>query len=84
MTKMISVNIETNGYGVSDPKDWSNEISNVYADVELANLSVSGNMISFKMGFSGMDDTSPEDVKMKIEEYLTINEAFEARKISCH
>jgi hypothetical protein len=84
MTKMISVNIETNGYGVSDPKDWANEISNVYADVELANLSVSGNMISFKMGFSGMDDTSPEDVKTKIEEYLTMNEAFEARNISCH
>ena len=84
MTKMISVNIETNGYGVLDPKDWANELSNVYADVELADLSVSGNMILFKMGFSGMDDTSPEDVKMKIEEYLTMNEAFEARKISCH
>jgi hypothetical protein len=81
---MISVNIETNGYCASDPKDWANEISNVYADVELADLSVSGNMILFKMGFSGMDDTSPEDVKMKIEEYLTMNEAFEARNISCH
>ena len=31
-----------------------------------------------------MDDTTPEDVKMKIEEYLTMNEAFEARNISCH
>lgn len=48
MTKMISVNIETNGYGISDPKDWANELSNVYADVELADLSILGNMILFK------------------------------------
>jgi hypothetical protein len=84
MTKMISVKIETNGYGISDPKDWANELSHVYADVEISDLSVSGNMILFKMGFSGMDDTSPEDVSRKIKEYLTMNEAFEARNISCH
>ena len=37
-----------------------------------------GNKISFKAGFSGMEDTGPDDVKMKIDEYLTMNEAFEA------
>lgn len=56
----------------------------MYADIELSDLHVSGNKIAFKIGFSGMDDTTPEDVKMKIEEYLTMNEAFEARNISCH
>ena len=24
-----------------------------------------------------MDDTEPDDIKMKIEEYLTMNEAFQ-------
>ena len=37
---------------------------------------------SFKAGFSGMEDTEPEDVKMKIDEYLTMNEAFEAKSVS--
>jgi hypothetical protein len=84
MTKLVSVNIETNGFGISNPEEWTRELSNVYADIELSDLHVSGNKIAFKMGFSGMDDTTPEDVKMKIEEYLTMNEAFEARNISCH
>jgi hypothetical protein len=29
-----------------------------------------------------MEDTEPEDVKMKIDEYLTMNEAFEAKSVS--
>jgi hypothetical protein len=45
-------------------------------------VNVSGNKISFKAGFSGMDDTEPEDIRMKIEEYLTMNEAFEVKNLS--
>jgi hypothetical protein len=29
-----------------------------------------------------MDDTEPDDIKMKIEEYLTMNEAFQAKDVS--
>jgi hypothetical protein len=29
-----------------------------------------------------MDDTEPDDVKLKIEEYLTMNEAFQANNIN--
>jgi hypothetical protein len=50
--------------------------------MEIEDVNVSGNKISFKAGFSGMDDTEPDDVKMKIEEYLTMNEAFQAKDVS--
>jgi hypothetical protein len=50
--------------------------------MQITDVNVSGNKISFKAGFSGMDDTEPDDVKMKIEEYLTMNETFQAKNIS--
>ncbi|MGC1134304.1 MAG: hypothetical protein WA941_15870 [Nitrososphaeraceae archaeon] len=82
MTKMLTVNIETGGVNENEAKDWVTELTNVYADMEIEDVNVSGNKISFKAGFSGMEDTEPEDVKMKIDEYLTMNEAFEAKSVS--
>ena len=58
------------------------KLANVYADLQIEDVNVSGNKISFKAGFQGMDDTDPEDIKTKIEEYLTMNEAFQANKIN--
>ena len=82
MTKMLNVNIETNGIDQQEAQDWVSELANVYADMEIEDVKVSGNNISFKAGLSGMEDTEPDDVKMKIEEYLSMNEAFETKNIS--
>ncbi|HZA43276.1 MAG TPA: hypothetical protein VE504_05925 [Nitrososphaeraceae archaeon] len=82
MTKMLTVNIETDGVNENEAKEWVNELTNVYADMEIEDVNVSGNKISFKAGFSGMDDTDPDDIKMKIDEYLTMNEAFHAKNVS--
>jgi hypothetical protein len=82
MTKMLNVNIETNGIDQQEAQDWVAELANVYADMEIEDIKVSGNNISFKSGLSGMEDTEPDDVKMKIEEYLSMNEAFEVKNIS--
>lgn len=82
MTKMLSVNIDTSGVDTAEAKEWVNELANVYADMQISDVNVSGNKISFKAGFSGMDDTEPDDIKMKIEEYLTMNEAFQAKNIN--
>jgi hypothetical protein len=82
MTKMLTVNIETGGVNENEAKDWVTELTNVYADMEIEDVIVSGNKISFKAGYSGMDDTEPDDIKMKIDEYLTMNEAFEAKSVS--
>jgi hypothetical protein len=82
MTKMLTVNIDTSGVDQSEATEWVNEMANVYADMEIEDVKVSGNKISFKAGFSGMDDTDPDDVKMKVEEYLTMNEAFQANDVN--
>jgi hypothetical protein len=82
MTKMLTVNIDTSGVDQNEGVEWVNEMANVYADMEIEDVKVSGNKISFKAGFSGMDDTDPDDVKMKVEEYLTMNEAFQANNVT--
>jgi hypothetical protein len=82
MTKMLTVNIDTSGVDSNEAQNWVNELSNVYADMEVGDVNVSGNKISFKAGFSGMDDTDPDDIKMKIEEYLTMNEAFQVKDLA--
>ena len=70
-----------------DPQEgeaWVNEIVNVYADMEVSEVNASKNSISFKAGFSGMDDTTPADIELKINEYITMNEAFAVQDISCN
>jgi hypothetical protein len=79
---MLNVNIDTSGIDANEAKEWVNELANVYADMQISDVNVSGNKISFKAGFSGMDDTEPDDIKMKIEEYLTMNEMFHAKSIN--
>jgi hypothetical protein len=79
---MLSVNIDTSGVDSAEAKEWVSELANIYADMQISDVNVSGNKISFKAGFSGMDDTEPDDVKMKIDEYLTMNEAFQAKNIN--
>jgi hypothetical protein len=79
---MLSVNIDTSGVDANEAKEWVNELANVYADMQVSDVNVSGNKISFKAGFSGMEDTGPDDIKMRMEEYLTMNESFQAKSIN--
>lgn len=79
---MHNVTIETSGSDQNEAKEWVNELANVYADMEVEDVNVSGNKISFKAGFSGMDDTEPDDIKMKIEEYMNMNEPFQVKDLS--
>jgi hypothetical protein len=78
---MYNVTIETTGVDSAEGKDWANELANVYADMAVADVNVSGNKISFKAGMTGMDDTEPDDIKMKLDEYATMHEAFSIKKI---
>ena len=79
---MCKVSIEASGVNQEDGKAWVDELANIYADMEIENVSVSGNKITFDAGFSGMDDTQPDDIKMRLDEYLTMNEAFQTKSIN--
>lgn len=78
---MCKVSIEANALNQEEGKAWVDELANIYADMEIENVSVSGNKITFDAGFSGMDDTQPDDIKMRLDEYLTMNEAFQTKSI---
>ena len=80
MTTMIQVNLETEN--VNNAEEWVNEIANVYADMEISDISISGNKISFKAGLSGMDDTTSDDIRLKIDEYATMSDT-QLKNISC-
>lgn len=79
---MCKVAIEANAINQEEGKAWVDELANIYADMEIENVSVSGNKITFDAGFSGMDDTQPDDIKMRLDEYLTMNEAFQTKSIN--
>ena len=53
MTKMFNVNIDTEGLNQSEAQEWANKLANVYTDMEVSDVNVSGNKISFKAGYSG-------------------------------
>ncbi len=79
---MFNVNIDTDGFDSNEAQEWVNELANVYADMEVSDVNISGNKINFKTGFSGMDDTEPDDVRMKLDEYITMHETFNIKNIS--
>ena len=81
MTKMYNVTVETTGVDANEAKEWANELANVYADMSVLDVNVSGGKISFKAGMTGMDDTEPDDIRMKLDEYLVMHEAFSVKKI---
>ena len=70
MTKMYKVTIDASGINQDEGKVWVEELANIYADMEIADVSVSGSKISFNAGFSGMDDTKPDDIKMRLDDIL--------------
>ena len=74
MTTMIQVNLDTDNVDKEQAQEWVNEITNVYADMEISDVNISGNKISFKAGLSGMDDTTSDDIKLKIDEYATMSD----------
>lgn len=82
MTKMFNVNIDAEGFDQNEAQEWVNEMANVYADMEVSDVNVSGNKINFKAGFSGMDDTTEDDIRMKLDEYMTMHELFQAKNVS--
>ena len=79
---MMTVTIYTAGIDAYEAQEWVNELTNINSDMETEDVNVSGNNVSFKVGFSGMDDIDPRDIATRIEEYLRTNEAFKATNIS--
>lgn len=74
MTKMIKVELDVENVNTDQAKYWVDEITNQYADLVVDNVNISGNKVTFSIGSPSMDDLSADDIKFRIEEYLTMNE----------
>ncbi|MER5174171.1 MAG: hypothetical protein ABJB73_00095 [Candidatus Nitrosocosmicus sp.] len=82
MTKMFNVTIDTEGVNADEAQAWTEELANVYADMEVSDIKITGNKINFKTGLSGMDDTNADDIRMKLDEYKEMHEQFKINNIS--
>ena len=82
MTKMFNVTIDTEGVNADEAQAWTEELANVYADMEVSDIQITGNKINFKTGLSGMDDTNADDIRMKLDEYKEMHEQFKINNIS--
>ena len=80
---MIRVNLDTENVDKNEAQEWVHEIVNVYADMEVSDVNISGKKVSFQAGLSGMDDTTSDDIRQKIDEYIAMNETLPIKKISC-
>ena len=52
---------------------WVNEIANQYADLVITNVNTGNDKISFDIGSPSMEDLTAQDIKFRMEEYLTMN-----------
>jgi hypothetical protein len=69
---MFNVSMNIGDVTQGEASTWAQELANIYADMEIDNIKMSGN----KIFSAGMDDTQPDDINMRIEQYLTMNEIF--------
>jgi hypothetical protein len=74
MTKMHKVELDVENVKSDQAKYWVDEIANQYADLVVENINIGGNKVSFSVGSPSMDDLSADDIKFRLEEYLTMNE----------
>jgi hypothetical protein len=74
LTKLFNVSFNVNGVDEAEAKLWIGELENVFADIEIDNVSVSNDRICFSAGLSGNDDTAPDDIRIRLNEYLAMNE----------
>ena len=75
MTKMHTVELDVEGAKREDVEYWVNEIANQYADLAIENVNLAGNKVAFKIGSPSMEDISADDIKFRLQEYMTMNEA---------
>ena len=67
---------------VAETRYWINELTNQYADLVVTNVEIKPDRITFNIGSPSMDDLTADDIKFRIDEYLTMNiSPFECKQV---
>jgi DNA phosphorothioation-dependent restriction protein DptG len=80
--KPMRVEIKVSDVNMEQAKYWVTELTNQYADLVIENAKVSSDKITFDVGSPSMSDLTAQDIKFRINEYLTMNIApFTVREV---
>ncbi len=70
----VKVTLEVEGVNDNDAaKAFVEELANQYADLAVDNINISSNQITFDVTSQGMEDTTADDIKIRIDEYVSMN-----------
>ncbi|MFQ5969766.1 MAG: hypothetical protein ACE5J2_04655 [Nitrososphaerales archaeon] len=69
----VTVELQVSNVKVAETEYWINELTNQYADFVVENVKISPDKISFEIGSPSMSDLTAQDIKFRIDEYLTMN-----------
>jgi tetratricopeptide (TPR) repeat protein len=62
--------------------EWAHNISNYNADMIVKDIKVLGDAISFEIGFEGMDDAQPIDIKTRLDEYIEMDDMLQVTNMT--
>jgi len=71
----IKVEIKASDVNIEQAKYWVTELTNQYADLVIENAKISSDKITFDVGSPSMSDLTAQDIKFRINEYITMNVA---------
>lgn len=78
----VRVELQVSNAKIAETEYWINELANQYADFVVENVKISPDKITFEIGSPSMTDLTAQDIKFRIDEYLTMNIApFEVRQV---
>lgn len=70
----VKVTLEVEGVSDNDAtRAFVEELANQYADLSVSNINIGSNQITFEVTAQGMEDTSADDIKIRVDEYLSMN-----------
>lgn len=70
----VKVTLEVEGVSDNDAaKAFVEELANQYADLAVDNINISSNQITFDVTAQGMEDTTADDIKIRVDEYISMN-----------
>lgn len=78
----IKVELKVSNVNMEQAKYWVTELTNQYADLVIENAKIASDKITFDVGSPSMNDLTAQDIKFRINEYITMNVApFEVKEV---
>ena len=71
--KSVKIDLDVSDLKGAEIRYWINELTNQYADLVVTNVQIKPEKVIFDVGSPSMEDLTEDDIKFRINEYLTMN-----------